>query len=61
MKRRLMYSETSYNVHLYSIAKKESVRTDLTCIVYCLYKNLNLEMFKDTDLLFTIHKRTKNV
>ena len=61
MKRRLIYSETSYDVYLYSIAKKESVKTDLSCIVYYLYKNLTLEMFKDTDLLFTMHRRTKNV
>ena len=61
MKRRLMYMETSYNVYICSIAKQGSVKTDLSCIVYCLYKNLNLEMYKDTDLLFTIHRRTKNV
>ena len=61
MKRSLIYNETSYTVYICGIAKG-SIGTDLdlSYIVHCLYKNLNLEMYKDTYLLFTIHRRTKN-
>lgn len=60
MKRGLIFTETSYSVYICSIAKG-STGTDLdpSCIVSCLYKNLNLEMYKDTYLLFVIHRRTK--
>lgn len=61
MKRRILYEGTFNDVYLCSIVKQNSLKDDLSCLIHCLYKNLNIEMFKNTDMLFLMHRRTKNV